>query len=139
MASVLTVMCCLYKMTSNGIKMEHIALEAVSDMLIMLRLMPQLNPKKCDDWKYLSSVFSNKYFRGTLYLCLRKFILYLSQNRYLRSPEWIYSIALFHLLYEKVNPFQEIELNPEKIPWEDKELELSIVRSKTYDQKDFSG
>lgn len=113
--------------------MDDIPLEAVSDMLLMLSLMPQPNQRRCDDLDYLNHLISNKNFRNQI-VCqsIQGFILYLSHFQHLKQPQWLYSVPLFHLLSGRVTQFQGIELNPREIPWKGKEIELSKIRSETY-------
>lgn len=131
-ASVLTIMCCFHGMISRRVKIDQIPLEAVSDMLLMLRLMPQLNKNKCNDLDHLSHLISNKNFMKVVCHSILDFIVHLSHSQYLKQPQWLYSVPLLHLLNGKVKPFQKIELNPSEIPWKDREIGLSKIRSETY-------
>lgn len=134
--SVLTIICCFFKMIPRQIKIDQIPVEVMTDMLLMLRLMPQLKGKKCTDWDCVLASTRNTH--DALPQSLQGFIIRLSRVKHLERPEWLYSVPLFHLLNRKVVPFQAIELDPRKIPWDNKDIGLSAIRSMTYD-KDYPG
>lgn len=138
MSSVLVIMCCIHKMAPKYVKLNKIDPNIISELLLMLSLNPEPLLKRCDDWSYLLNLLHNKdSFKKNIYDSLREFIIILSHEHHLMKPEWLFSLPLLHLLREQIQPFQELELNPQKIPWKDDEINLGSIKNKTYDKDIF--
>ena len=55
----------------------------------------------------------------------------MNSQRKFKNIEWLSAIPLFHFLKGHCQPFDSIEVNPEKITWgeREKELQLNEVKS----------
>ena len=131
MSSVLVILCCLHNMIPKCIKRNQLYLLTKSTLLYMLRLMPDLVQKRCLDWEYLKTMIPPR-FKKTVYEAVLGFTMDLGHTENLSQPHWLYSVPLIHLLGGTIQPFQELCLDPSKVPWEDKVIGLSTIRSKTY-------
>ena len=131
MSSVLVILCCLHHMIPKHIKMDQIHPRNISTLLNMLRLMPDPVQRQCLDWEYLMNMIPPT-FKKTVYEAVLRFTVDLGHTEYLSKPQWLYSVPLVHLLHGAIQPFQELCLDPSKVPWEDRVIGLSTIRSKTY-------
>ena len=131
MSSVLVILCCLHDMIPIYIKMDQIQPQTKSTLLYMLRLMPDPVQRKCLDWEYLMTMIPPT-FKKTVYEAVLGFTADLAHTEYLSKPQWLYSVPLVHLLGGTIQPFQEMCLNPSKVPWVDELIDLRTIRSKTY-------
>ena len=131
MSSVLVLLCCLHHMIPNCIKMDQLYRPTKSALLYMLRLMPDPMQRRCLDWEYLLTMIPPK-FKKTVYEAVLRFTMDLGHTECLSQPHWLYSVPLVHLLRGTIQPFQELCLDPSKIPWEDTVISLRTIRSKTF-------
>ena len=93
--------------------------------------MPDPIQRRCLDWEYLQTMIPPT-FQKTVYEAVLGFTMDLSHTEYLSQPSWLYSVPLVHLLHGTIQPFQELCLDPSKVPWEDTLISLSTIRSKTF-------
>ncbi len=132
MLSVITIMCCIWRMVSGHIKfndlLDHHTMHLV---LSMLRLKPDQEQKRCIDWEYLDKNIPTE-FKKESYASVQMFINELSHARPLSTPQWLYAIPVMHFLNGVSEPFQGFEFDPRKVPFEDKLIGLRAVREKTY-------
>ncbi len=132
MLSVITIMCCISRMVSEIIKFNYLLdHHTMSLFLIMLRLWPDQERKRCIDWEYLDKNIPDE-FKKESYDSVRMFINELSHAQPLSKPEWLYAIPVMHFLKGVSKPFQEFEFDPKKVPFGDKLITLGAVRKKTY-------
>ena len=131
MSSVLVILCCLHHMIPEFFKMDKIYPQNKSALLYMLRLMPDPVQRKCLDWEYVMNMIPPT-FKKTVYEAVLGFTVDLGHTEYLSKPQWLYSVPLVHLLRGTIQPFQELCLDPSKVPWGDTLIGLRTIRSKTY-------
>ena len=133
MSSILTILCSLYAIIPKYAKMEKIPYSCISQLLSMLRLMPDVDKRECVDYDYLIQLIPGR-FRKVARESLIGFILHLSHTKLFRVPQWLYSIPLGHFLYEASKPFEGFNLDPKKIQFEDKYLGFKHIKSETSDK-----
>ena len=134
-AAAITVLSCFHKFVPKYLKAEDIPLDCIKEMMLLLRLTPDIKNKKCLDYDLVVELVPHSSRKETAE-AIRHFCTQLLHNRDLRNPEWLYAIPLIHFLRGDSSPFQRPELNPEKMQWGDKTLGLNEVIRKTFD-KDF--
>lgn len=125
--SAIVIICCLNKMVSRCIKLADIPSDRVATLLSMLRVMPDMQNRKCEDWDYVKSFTES--FRKEAFESVLALTVHLSHTKYFSIPDWMYAIPVVHFLKPVAVPFQEIELDPRKIPWVDKLIDLQTIRS----------
>lgn len=128
MLSAIVIMCCLHEMIPKCIQISDIPSDAMSALLSLLRLMPDVHNQKCADWDYLRSLIPDSYWK-TAYESILALTVHLSHTAYFDFPDWLYAIPVVHFLKKTSKPFKEIELNPKQIPWGDKLIGLETIRS----------
>ncbi len=132
MLSVITIMCCIWRMVSGNIKFKYLLKHySMSLFLNMLRLSPDEEHKRCIDWEYLDKNIPAE-FRKESYDSVQMFINELSHVDLLSKPEWLYAIPVMHFLKGVSKPFQEFEFDPKEVPFGDKLIGLGAVKMKTY-------
>ena len=127
MASAVTVICCLHKLMPKGVKIDA---DHLSALLSMLRLMPDTQTRKCIDWEYLLNLIPAS-FKKVVCESIFELIDMQSSTKFLSQLDWLFAIPVFHLL-QGVLPFQDIELTPKAIKWQDDKINLGRVKSYTY-------
>ncbi len=135
MLSVITIMCCIWKMVSSArdIKLSSLLEHSSMSMFLrMLRLRPDQEQKRCIDWEYLDKNIPAEFKKGS-YDSIRMFINELSScDDPLSKPEWLYAIPVMDFLNGVSKPFQEFEFDPKKVPFGDTLIGLRAVKRKTY-------
>ena len=131
MASVLSVILCLYQLMPRYIKMSTFKNEDIAVMLSMLTLCPSVAPKKCFDYIYVNGVIKPQ-VKKTLTDAILSFCNQLHHTTYLSQPQWLYALPLLHFLQEISQPFGNPELNPKNMKWGDAALGLKNLRQQTY-------
>ena len=129
MLSAIVIICCLDAMIPNCIEHSHISPDRISALLSLLRLLPDVQNQRCADWEYLKAYIPEAFQKKASDAVLA-FTLHLNHTEYFILPDWMFAIPVIHFLRSTSVPFQEIEFNPEKIPWRDKLLGLDDVRSR---------
>ncbi len=80
MLSVITIMCCIWKMVSRNIEFNHLLKHSsMSLFLNMLRLRPERDHKRCIDWEYLDKNIPTE-FKQESYDSVQMFIKELSKS-----------------------------------------------------------
>ena len=130
-SAVSSIICCFHMLSPRPLLIANIACDCIADMMSMLTLQPDSENRKCIDYDYVSSLIPQKMKVAD---AISRFCTQLLHKRSLRNPEWLYAIPLIHFLRGDSKPFQEPELNPEKMKWEDKNLGLTVVRGSTHDK-----
>ncbi len=135
MLSVITIMCCIWKMVSRVIKFSYLLNHhSVSLFLSMLRLWPEQEHNRCIDWEYLDENIPVE-FKKELYDSVRTFINELSSHTDpVSKSEWLYAIPVMHFLKGVSTPFQEFEFDPREVPFGDKLIGLGAVKGKIFDR-----
>ena len=128
MLATITIICCLKQMT---IRLNEISDQHISLLLSMLRLMPDVHRKKCDDWDYVVALIPQS-FKKTVYDSVFAFTKHLCNSKIFDLPQWLFAVPVVHFLKPAARPFQELELDPSNIPWGDKLIGLQYVKSQTY-------
>ncbi len=126
MASAVTIMCCLKNTNVN------LDLNCTSALFEMLRLMPDIESKKCIDWDYLNELIPNE-FKSIVLESIQVLANNLIQKTHLSHPEWLYAMPILHFLCGASLPFQDRIFSPSEIPWQSKQINLGRVRSLTYE------
>ncbi len=130
MSSAIVIICCLHKMAVT----KCLSCLQRSKLFSLLYMMPDITQKTCEDWDFLEN-FIPKSFRETVCAALNRFIFY--QIKDLRNPFsfpiWLFAIPIVHFLNRASKPFQELQLDPRRIKWEDSFVDLTIVKEKTYE------
>lgn len=135
-ASVLTIMCSLYALIPRYTLLESISYKSISQMLSMLRLMPDMHHKRCLDYEYLiQSDLIPEYYWVVVKETLYGFVSHLSHKKFFQAPEWLYSIPLGHFLAGISYPFKEFNLDPERIEFGDRLFGFASIRSETNSDK----
>ncbi len=139
MLSVITIMCCISRMVSICYKLNQLLdLNSIRLFLAMLRLRPEQEHERCIDWEYLDKNIPDD-FKKKSYDSVQMFIDESSSAEPLLNPMWLYAIPVMHFLKGVSKPFQEFELNPKGVPFEDKSLGgLGAIKIKTYHRDDFT-
>lgn len=132
--SAIVIMCCLNEMIPKCIKFDDITDHRISALLSMLCLMPDTQSRKCADWDYLTNLIPTS-FRKTAYESVLAFINHLSHTKCFDLPEWLFAVPIVHFLKEDCVPFEDMVLDPKKIPWIDKLIGLQGVRSEASGKK----
>lgn len=130
LVSVITVILCFDKIIPKVINFQDIPFEHIVQVVSMLRLMPDVQNKRCNDWTFLDPFIHNNFRRETCEAVL-SFVGQLSHQKHFSRNEWLFAIPLVHFLHRK-SPFQARELDPEKIRWKDDIIGLNGIRSRTY-------
>lgn len=131
MSSVLTIICFLDTITPKYLKRDEIPLDNISQLLFMLRLMPDFHPrKKCIDFDYVLSSIPEKY-RVKVHESVTGFAVHFIHKRLLNAPEWLYCLPLVHFLSGKSSPFQELNCNPKDLQFVDMTFGFGNIKNKT--------
>ena len=125
MASVLTIICCLYKIAT---KVDVIPFEHAAALLSMLRLMPDALNEVCIDWDFVNELLPKTSRIEMAFAATHSIVVHLSHNKHFNKPEWLFALPVLHFLNESSEPFQTIEYNPRAIPWGDKIIALGYVK-----------
>ena len=128
MASAITLMCIF----NEKVKVDEIPTENIKALLSMLRLQPDVDNLKCSDWDTLNKLIPNS-FKKTTSDSVLALIKHLSKDDFLK-PEWLFAIPVFHFLCGN-SPFQSVEYDPHAIPWVDKIIGSTTIRSSTKGKK----
>lgn len=134
LVSVITIIRCFDEIIP---KLDNIPLNTVIQLVYMLRLVPEVQNKKCYDWAYLELYIEDSCRKVTSEAVLR-FVLQLSHKKHLSQNEWLFAVPLVHFLYKISLPFEERELDPCKLRWKDEDRNIigwSGIRSDTYDSE----
>ena len=134
MLSTIVIICCLHKLTSKFIKITDVPLDGVSIMLSLLRLKPDMQHQQCEDWVYLDTCIPDA-FRKTAIDAVCAFTNYLCQKKLFNEPNWLFAIPVVHFLRRASKPFQEVELDYNKVPWEDQSVDIVSVKKRTQGSK----
>ena len=132
-AAVSSIICCFDMLIPRPLYIQSIKFDYIADMMSMLTLQPDSENKKCIDYEYMRSLIPQK-MEKKVADAISQLCRQLLHTRILQNPEWLYAIPLIHFLRGDCKPFQEPELNPEKMEWGDKNLGLTLVRSWTPDK-----
>lgn len=130
-ASVLCIMLCFDFLIPHKIKMYNLPKDLISMMMSMMSLHPDVKQKKCDDFYALRDCVPDVVKKHVISVIL-SFCNQLSKTSYLSYPFWLYAVPLIHFLQGACQPFDGLQLDPEKIVWSDPQLGLYPVRKKTY-------
>ena len=130
MASVLTVVGCLYDIIPKPLPWHKLDIEIVGHLLSMFALRPNIEGRQCFDLDVLLSLLPKSGMKSAAG-AVRSFCSHLSYYKDLRNPQWLYAIPLVHFLQEKSVPFGDHQLNPESIDWNDRQFGLTHVKSET--------
>ncbi len=135
MLSVITIMCCIWKMVLSNIKFNYLLdHSSMSLFLRMLHLWPDQERKRCIDWEYLDKNIPAELKKESCY-SIQIFIKELSSHADpLSKPEWLYAIPVMHFLKGVSEPFQEFNFDPKEVPFGDTLIGLGAVRGKTYNR-----
>ena len=134
--SAIVIICCFHEMTPQHIKrLEDIPSDHISALLSLLCLKPDMQRQECNDWNYLITFIPSS-FRKTVSDAILALIVHLSHTKYFELPEWLFAIPIVHFLRSISKPFQEIETEPNRIPWGDKLIGLQTVKSYVNDRSD---
>ena len=127
MASALTIIFCVYKLTQDHPKMSKMSLECTQMLLSFLYLWPDLEHCTCSDLEFVYTLIP-KINRTDVSKAVANFCLKLSHHMFLKSPQWLYAIPLVHFLSGTSKPFQKLSCDPKEIKWSDRSLKLDYVR-----------
>lgn len=133
-ASALCIMLCFDLLIPRKIKMSDMPKGAMSMMMSMMSLQPDVKQRKCDDFCVVNSCIPDAVKKHVISVIL-SFCNDLSHTSSLSHPFWLYAVPLIHLLQGACQPFDRLQLDPEKIVWSDPHLGLYPVRGKTYSSK----
>ena len=133
-ASALCIMLCFDFLIPSKIKMNDIPKDAMSVMLSMMSLQPDVKQKKCDDLRVVDSCIPDA-VKKLVISAILSFCNHLSHTSFLSHPSWLYSVPLIHFLQGTCQPFDGLQLDKEKIVWSDPQLGLFSVRERTYTSK----
>lgn len=128
MASAVTVICCLHKLMPRGVTIDA---DHLSALLSMLRLIPDIQTRKCVDWEYLLNLIPAN-FKKVVSESILELTNKQSCMKYFSQLDWLYAIPVLHFVQEISQPFQDIELTPHAIKWQDNKINLGRVKSHTY-------
>ena len=133
-AAVSSIIYCFYMLTPRPLVAKSIPADCLAGMMSMLTLQPDSEKEKCIDYEYMSSLILSPEMKKKVADAISHFCRELLHSKILQYPQWLYAIPLTHFLRGDCKPFQEPELNPEKMKWGDKHLGLTVVRSWTQDK-----
>ena len=133
-ASVIAVICCFYQLIPHHLRIEDVKLNYIATILLMLALKPVVKHKKCIDFDFVLDLIDPN-SRKSVAEAISGFCTHLAHSRTLHNPEWLYAVPLLHFLRKDSSPFQTAEMNPEKMQWGDKNLNLTTVRSQAHDKQ----
>ena len=121
-SSVLVVICCLYQCRLK-ISSAHI----ISNILFMLKLMPDVEKKKCVDWEYVENVVP-KWYKKVIYEGIHQHFMQLLMSELLFKLDWLFAIPIMHFLNGDAKPFRSIEYDPRKIQWSSNLIDPAVVQ-----------
>ena len=131
MVSVLCILLCLDELIPRKITMKDVRTDDASLMMSMLTLQPNVKLRKCEDFQIVhGSIIAA--VKKQVTDALLQFCNHLCHHASLSNPLWLYAVPLFHFLQGRCQPFDVLELDPDKIMWLDSSLGLHTVRQKTY-------
>ena len=122
-ASALAVICCFHHIF---LKAEDIPSEITIELLSMLRLMPDIQNKKCVDWDYVIKLIPET-LKESAFEAVQAMIVNLSKKDPFQ-PEWLFSLPIIHFLDGNIQQFQPIVASPRAINWVDHMINLASVK-----------
>ncbi len=133
MLSAIVIICCLHEMIVNN--WITINCYQRSQLFYLLHMRPDITHKTCEDWNILKG-FIPESFRREAGRALYSFIKHQIQglNKHFSLPSWLYAIPTAHFLSLASKPFQDLQLDPRRIEWEDSFIDLATVKKKTYQE-----
>ena len=129
MASVLCIIYCLHLNIEmpGRFDMGTFSTPAIESLLSMLLLRPYIADRVCTDLDIVLTTIPKWSFasvsRALIFICT-----HFSYKRHLKSPQWLFAVPLVHFFLEyNLSPFDELEVDLDKIRWSDEHFELSHI------------
>ena len=111
--------------------MKDIHTDDASAMMSMLTLQPDVKQRKCEDFDIVNG-YINVGVKKQVVDALLHFCNHLCHTASLNDPLWLYALPLIHFLQGISQPFDVLQLVPDKIKWQNPSLGLNTLRGKTY-------
>lgn len=116
--SVVTLLCCVHKMM-NSEQHSSIPNTVLISLLEMFSIVPDLESKHCWDFELMKSSIADHVLDHTTKI-VYAIASYLVQHGALNCGVWLRCLPLIHLLLKEIEPFEEIELPPDKLIFDTK-------------------
>ena len=131
MASVLSIVLCFHYLIPKYVEMNTFSVDEIALIVSMLKISPDVKRRECADYNYVNKMMQpqeKKYIADTaLAFCNQ-----LHHKAFFEKIEWLYATPLLHFLQEVSQPFDNPELDPEKMKWGDASLGLYNLRQQTH-------
>ena len=130
MVSALCIILCFEALIPKHIK-SMLKDDELESSLSLLILQPDLSQKRCLDYECVEQAMPlgvKKHIAERI----GSFCTQLHNKAQLSRPGWIYAIPLLHFLQGVSKPFEDPELDPDKMKWGDSSLGLQSLRSAVY-------
>ena len=133
--SVLTVLLCFCHLIPQHFFMSDIRDDDIALLLSMLKIYPDEEKKRCFDYEHVQRCTSSmdQQVKKSLTETVVQFCNELRHRNHLNYLEWLYAVPLLHFLQGVSCPFGTIELDADKIEWNDRNLGLNELRKQVFD------
>jgi hypothetical protein len=125
MSSILAVLLSFYRLVPI-LNVNNVGTSSLETVLSLLYLRPDIEHSTHRDLDVVYSLIP-KADRKLVSEALIEFSISLSHRNLFERPSWLYTIPLIHFLQGTSAPFQKPELNPEKMTWGEKGLDLGLL------------
>jgi len=135
--SVVTIICCLHRLIiSQELDKARVSFRSISQLMFMLRLMPELQHQRCIDWEHLQDSLLTQDCTSEVFDAIYYFVKHLSCEKLFDQYEWLFALPVLHFLKKYSKPFEELILKSHLIPWNSKLGQLDSIRKMAY-QRNF--
>ena len=131
MVSALCIVLCFEALIPKHIKLSMLTNDELEGSLSLLILKPDISQKKCLDYERVEQAMPPD-VKKRIADQIRSFCTQLHNKAQLGRPTWIYAIPLLHFFQGVSKPFEDPEIDPDKMKWGDASLGLQSLRNSVH-------